>query len=208
MQDHGEIEFFALILTATWLMEKGAAMAARSTAALVGARPSNRLRGRRTVTLNPPVRGVGFSRARTTGSVGVKAVVNVGLGDEVPGSRRLGFQLAPHLGHVDPQVVGLHLVLRAPYLPEQLAVGEELALVGWRWSYTSDCDEPRDGRSPALSMSIMIVYLGLPRAEKMGGTHLSFDYIEQILTLSESCVEDVLPGTLQPIRDFALQRVL
>ena len=45
------------------------------------------------------------------------------------GWRGVGLELAPDLGHVDPQVVGLGLVLRAPHLLQQLPLGDELARV-------------------------------------------------------------------------------
>ena len=43
------------------------------------------------------------------------------------GVRRVGLELAADPGQVDAQVVGLVLVLRAPDLLEELALGDELA---------------------------------------------------------------------------------
>ena len=41
----------------------------------------------------------------------------------------IGFQLAPDVSHVDPEVIGLVAVLRAPDLLEELPLGDQLAAV-------------------------------------------------------------------------------
>ena len=46
----------------------------------------------------------------------LEAVAHARLGHEVAGPRRIGLELAPHVSHVHPQVVGLLAVLRAPHL--------------------------------------------------------------------------------------------
>src|SRR5262245_42149397 len=62
-------------------------------------------------------------------AVRLEAVAHARLGDEVPRARGIGLELASDLGEVDAQVVRLRLVLRAPDLLEQLALGDELARV-------------------------------------------------------------------------------
>src|SRR5690606_35792425 len=59
----------------------------------------------------------------------LEAVSHAGLGDEVPGVRRVGLQLAPQLCHVHAQVVGLLPVGRPPHLPQQLLLRDEAAAV-------------------------------------------------------------------------------
>ena len=58
---------------------------------------------------------------------GHEAVADPRLGEQVARARRIGFELAAQLGHVDPQVVRLGLILRAPDLSEQLAPGDQPA---------------------------------------------------------------------------------
>ena len=58
----------------------------------------------------------------------------------------LGLELAADLGHEDPQVVGLVVVLRPPHLLEELALGDEPARVAHE-----HLDEvPLGGREPDL----------------------------------------------------------
>jgi len=56
-------------------------------------------------------------------------VAHAELGEQVAGARRVGFQLAPELGHVLAQVVGLVHVLRPPDLEQQLALADQFARV-------------------------------------------------------------------------------
>src|SRR3954469_15201520 len=63
------------------------------------------------------------------GGAAAEAVAHPGLRDQVARVLRVGLELAPQLGHVDPQVVRLGLVARAPHLLEQLALRDEPVLV-------------------------------------------------------------------------------
>src|SRR4029453_6682878 len=65
--------------------------------------------------------------ARRSRLRGDKAVADPRLGDQVAGMRGIRLKLAAKLGEVDAQVVRLGLVVRAPHLLEQLALGNQLA---------------------------------------------------------------------------------
>jgi cellulose synthase/poly-beta-1,6-N-acetylglucosamine synthase-like glycosyltransferase/peptidoglycan/xylan/chitin deacetylase (PgdA/CDA1 family) len=54
------------------------------------------------------------------------AVAHAGLGDQPAGTRRIGFELATQLGHVQPQVAGSVGVSGPPDLGQQLVAAEQL----------------------------------------------------------------------------------
>src|SRR5258708_5492163 len=56
---------------------------------------------------------------------GLEAVPHAWLGQQVAGPGWLRLKLAAKLGDVNAQVVALRLVLRAPYLLQQLPLGDE-----------------------------------------------------------------------------------
>ena len=100
-------------------------------------------RAQRTAQSRDPARRGPRSRRRCRGAVpgreprsrlrsrlpvaGLVAVAHPRLGEQPAGPGRVGFQLAPQLGHVEPEVAGRVGVARAPHLGQQLALGEQLA---------------------------------------------------------------------------------
>src|SRR5215472_9910148 len=68
-----------------------------------------------------------FARRAARGSLCLEAVSHAGLGQQVARAGRLRLQLAAQLCDVDAQVVALRLILRAPHLLQQLALGDEAA---------------------------------------------------------------------------------
>ena len=70
-----------------------------------------------------------FSACCGTDDSGFEPVAAARFGEQVPGPRRFGFELAAQLGQVNPQVVALRLVRGAPDLPQQLPLGDQAAAV-------------------------------------------------------------------------------
>ncbi len=74
--------------------------------------------------VQPGLRAAALGRRGLTRAGGGEPVADPRLGHQVPGPGRVRFQLPAQMRHVDAQVVALGLVLRAPDLGEQLALGD------------------------------------------------------------------------------------
>ena len=117
---------WARISPATWRLPPSSAawLSTRSSSLIAGRSPcsaavSVSMRARLAIGCDP---GLYAARRRVNRravdyAVRDEPVAHARLGDEVPGVRGVGLELAAQLGHVDAQVVGLGLVRRAPRPP-------------------------------------------------------------------------------------------
>src|SRR2546430_16989436 len=70
--------------------------------------------------------GSGVTRVTCWDTSGLESVAHAGLGQEVPGPRRLRLELAPQLREGDPPGVGFRAVGRPPDLVQDLALAGAL----------------------------------------------------------------------------------